>query len=57
MLPVSTAPLGEIIHNRDASGHIRKWSLELNGLDISDVPRTAIKSHALADFVAEWTEA
>ena len=54
---VSTAPLGEIVHNRDATSHIAKWSLELNGLDITYVPRTAIKLQALADFVAEWTEA
>jgi hypothetical protein len=26
------------------------------GLDVTYVPQTAIKSHALVDFVAEWTE-
>jgi hypothetical protein len=26
------------------------------GLDLTYVPQTAIKSHALADFLAEWTE-
>lgn len=54
---VSTAPLGEIVHNRDATGRIAKWALELNGLDIIYLPRTAIKSQALVDFFAEWTEA
>lgn len=54
---VSTAPLGEIVDNRDAYGRITKWSLELNRLDISYVPRIAIKSQALANFVTEWTEA
>jgi len=54
---VSTAPLGKIVHNRDAIGRITKWALEVNGLDITYVPRTAIMSQALADFIAEWTEA
>lgn len=57
MLVVSIAPLGETVWNRDAYVCIAKWSLELNGLDISYVPRTAIKFEALTDFIAEWTEA
>ena len=49
-------PLGDIIRNRDAVGRISKWALELMGHDIRYTPRTAIKSQALTDFVAEWTE-
>nr|ABG66296.1 retrotransposon protein, putative, Ty3-gypsy subclass [Oryza sativa Japonica Group] len=49
-------PLGDILHNREANGRIANWALELMSLDISFKPRTSIKSQALADFLAEWTE-
>lgn len=39
---VSMAPLSEIVRNRDAFGHIVKWSHELNRLNIDFVFRTAI---------------
>jgi hypothetical protein len=55
MVP-SSFPLGEIICNRDASGRIVKWSVELGEFDIEFCPRQAIKSQILADFVSEWIE-
>ena len=54
---VSHAPLSDIICNREATGRVAKWAIELAAHDISYEPRKAIKSHALADFVVEWTEA
>ena len=36
--------------------HISKWAVELGALNIDFTPRKAIKSQALADFVAKWTE-
>jgi hypothetical protein len=48
--------LGDILHNRDVRGHISKWAVELGALNIDFTPRKAIKSQALADFVAEWIE-
>ena len=56
VMVVASYPLREIVHNRDASSQISKWALELMGHDIRYVPRTAIKSQALTDFIAEWTE-
>jgi ribonuclease HI len=53
---VSSFPLGEIIQCREASGRIAKWTVEIMGETISFAPRKAIKSHVLADFVAEWVD-
>lgn len=53
---LTSFPLGDILHNREATGRIAKWALELMSLDLSFKLRTSIKSQALADFVAEWTE-
>jgi hypothetical protein len=41
---VTSFPLGEVVHSRDAMGRISKWALELMGYDIKYIPRTAIKS-------------
>jgi ribonuclease HI len=53
---VSSFPLGEIIHCREASGRIAKWAVELMGETISFAPRKAIKSQVLADFLVEWVD-
>jgi hypothetical protein len=49
-------PLADILHNQDAIGRISKWAVELGALSIDFKPRTAIKSEALVDFMAEWRE-
>jgi hypothetical protein len=46
-------PLGDILRNRDAIGCVSKWVVELGALNTDFSPRKAIKSQALADFVAE----
>jgi hypothetical protein len=48
--------LADILHNQDAMGRISKWAVELGVLSIDFKPRTAIKSQALVDFMAEWRE-
>ena len=53
---ITSFPLGEVVRNRDAVGQISKWAVKLMGYDVKFVPLTAIKSQALADFIAEWTE-
>jgi ribonuclease HI len=51
---VTDYSLGDILRNQDAIGRISKWAVELGALTIEFKPRTAIKSQALADFMAEW---
>ena len=53
---ISDAPLSEILHNRDATSRVAKWAIELLPLDIKFEAKKAIKSQAIADFIAEWME-
>jgi hypothetical protein len=56
IIVVSSFPLGEIIQNREATRRIAKWSAKFIGETPTYAPRKAIKSQALADFIAEWTD-
>ena len=53
---VNSAPLGDIIQNREATGRVAKWAIELGPHGLKYMPRTAIKSQALVDFINDWTE-
>ena len=53
----STAPLSDIINNCEATGRVTKWGIELAAFEINYKPCSTIKSQALADFIADWTEA
>ena len=53
---VLSFPLGEIVHNREVTGRIAKWSVELIGEALTYAPCKAVKSQVLADFIAEWTD-
>src|SRR6185503_7868725 len=53
---ITDFPLGDILHNRDETGRISKWVVKLGALELKFTPRTAIKSQALVDFLAEWRE-
>jgi hypothetical protein len=52
----SSFPLGEIICNRDANGHIVNCLVELGEFEIEFYPWQAIKSQIMTDFMSEWTE-
>ena len=52
---VTAFPLERVLHNRSATGHVEEWSLELSGFNLYFANTKAIKSKAMADFLAEWT--
>src|SRR5438105_14446803 len=49
---VISFPIGEILHNRDATGRIATWAVELGAFALTFQPPTAIKSQALVDSIA-----
>jgi ribonuclease HI len=51
----SSQPLKDIMRNRQATGRIGKWVVELNEFTIDYMHRSSIQSQALADFIADWT--
>jgi len=50
-------PLQDIFENKEASGRIGKWATKLVEHTIDFVPKIAIKSQILAEFIADWTPA
>lgn len=52
---VTDQPLKEIFTNKEFSGRITKWTVELVEYDPIYKRSTAIKSQVLVDFIAEWT--
>ncbi|KAK1607025.1 hypothetical protein QYE76_030698 [Lolium multiflorum] len=56
MKVVSEAPISDIMCNKDASGRIAKWAIQLSPYVPVYERRDAIKSQALADFLVDWAE-
>ncbi|KAJ9556721.1 hypothetical protein OSB04_011335 [Centaurea solstitialis] len=52
---VTNYPLKTVLRKLELTGRLAKWNIYLSGLDIEFKPKTAIKSQALADFVAEFS--
>ncbi|GAU38036.1 hypothetical protein TSUD_274380 [Trifolium subterraneum] len=48
-------PIKNVLRMPDLAGRMVAWSVELSEFDITYMPRGAIKSQALADFVLELT--
>src|SRR6266498_3683724 len=56
ILVVTSFPISEILHNRNATSRIAKWAVELGSFELTFQSRMTIKSQALVDFITEWTE-
>jgi hypothetical protein len=52
---VTSYPLKVMIHNPNATRNIAKWVVELAEFKLDFLPRHAVKSQVLADFVADYT--
>jgi hypothetical protein len=53
---VSDRPLVRVLQSREATGRIAQWAVEIGQYDIEFIPRWAIKSQTLVDFITEWTD-
>jgi hypothetical protein len=53
---VSDRPLARVLQSKEATGRVTQWAVEISQYDVEFVPRRAIKSQTLADFIAEWTD-
>jgi len=48
-------PIKNVLRKQEMLGRMAKWVVKLSTDDIRYEPRNAIKSQALADFVADFT--
>jgi hypothetical protein len=53
---ISDRPLTHVLQSKEATGWISQWTVEIGQYDIEFIPRWAIKSQALTDFITEWTD-
>lgn len=52
---VTSYLVGQVLQNREGTGCIVKWAIELAAFGLRFIPRHAIESQLLAYFIAEWT--
>jgi ribonuclease HI len=53
---VTNQPLETILRNPNVTGRVAEWAVELQPFEISFETTKVIKSKALAEFTAEWTD-
>ena len=55
ILVMTDQPIRKSMNKPEAVGRMIQWAIELSQFDMEYLPRTAIKSQALADFIVEFT--
>ncbi|GJW68588.1 reverse transcriptase domain-containing protein [Tanacetum coccineum] len=50
---ITDKPISQILNNREATGRLAMWGIELEAYGIKYAPRSAIKGQVLADFLAD----
>jgi hypothetical protein len=53
---VSDRSLARVLQSKEATGQITQWAMGISQYGVEFVSRWTIKSQALADFIAEWTD-
>jgi ribonuclease HI len=53
---ISDQPLQCILESKEATWWITQWAVEIGQYDVKFIPRWAIKSEAVVDFIIEWTD-
>ena len=54
---VSAYPLERVLRSPNSAGRVAEWNIELQTFQLEFSTTRVIKGAALADFVAEWTDA
>ena len=54
---VSSYPLERVLRSPNSAGRVAEWNIELQAFQLEFSTTRVIKGAALADFMAEWTEA
>lgn len=50
-------PLERVLRSPNSAGRVAEWNIELQAFQLEFSTTRVIKGAALADFVAEWTDA
>ncbi|KAM0917405.1 hypothetical protein ACQ4PT_009539 [Festuca glaucescens] len=53
---VTSYPLEQVLRNPNVTGHGAEWAVELQPFELTFETTKVIKSKALAEFTAEWTD-